>query len=264
MKLLKKLRIIASSINYIDICNQNCKSVDELFCFVKLLHVEYDKNDKLFDPWIFVAGYPHMKEQLWDVNNDSLHEELACYHYIAFSYTNNYYPNRLGYLCTRDIAFKSLKNVLNIAIVGNGVISEEHMNRINEFDIVMRCNHAPSYRSNDKIDYLIYRKYCFHENNKYERFKHIYCNAKVLLEMKSDKSFTIKSFENQEKYVIDFGKYNIKHVGIPSTGFIAYFVMKDYYPGNNVELFGFGFKGAKIHHMDSEREYFIQHKIKIN
>lgn len=257
MSYIEKLCMIASYKVYLD----KCKTIAQIDKCVK----EVDYNACItFDPWIYVAGYPQLKKSLWDKKKDTLNETQACYHYIIYGSKNGFLLNKLGYVCTREIAIKYLCNRLLIGIVGNGYVSEKHKEHVNKFDIVVRCNEAPCYEKGDKIDYLIYRKYTFTFPTKYERFKNIYKNATTLLELKSDKPYNVKCMENQNLHVIDYTKYNIKHKGVPSTGFIAYYVMKDYYPESNIELFGFGFKGAKVHHMESERQYFIENGVIIN
>ena len=171
----------------------------------------------------------------------------------------------------------------NIAIVGNGPLSEKHKKLINTFRYVYRLNHAPAYRKGDKIDTIVTRYFGTSNNTSSDKFlsenpelrnkktiivgpymgngkyKDIYVYEKVL---KSDQTITkdLRLFENC-KYckTNDKCKHSSAANG-PSTGILILDFLQKKYPNTKFHIFGMNFtwpskkKGGGSPHLLNEGE----------
>lgn len=237
----------------------------------------YDSNVPIiFEPWIYIAGYSSTKDIYWDNVTNSLNEEFVCVSYITHGFINNYRRNFLGYICNIYLSKRILYKTCKICVVGNSLFSKEIRNKINKYDIVVRCNRADNFiPDEDKIDYLVYRTVIFDQRNKWKnKLKNAVVKSKVIVEIDG----SLNSPSSKLKVDLDYSKqnyypylmkytpiyYNYKlkktHTKKPSTGFCAITMLLSLYPGLKIDLYGFNFTGTFHHNWEYEHKFCIRHE----
>jgi len=283
MTSLSILKYICSCNSLISLVNENINEISDynvaLENIVKL-GKEYYCNEKYitqhFDPWIYVAGYSATKEIFWDINTDSLNEIFVCFSYITYGHRHGYLRNFLGPICvTTYMAKKILYNIVSISLVANSNFDKNTSDKINQSDIVCRCNRADNFNPNiDKIDYIVYRQVVFSQTCKLRnKVKCGVSHSKVVVEIDGDlhkhsNKLLVKLRDDQVYYSANTGllcdgyhsKKKKNHTKKPSTGFIALKMLLNLYPHATIHMYGFTFSGVFLHNWEHERSFCRNHE----
>lgn len=134
--------------------------------------------------------------------------------------------------------------LMRIAIVGNGPLKDEQMDRINTFDRVVMMNFCNNKRDADKITDFVVRY-----QNKRTGFvgdlnQINFCD--VIHFLNHDTSHCINTMNKlrQDKSFVTYHKeilehFDLKHVSRPSTGYIVILYFLHTYSEDDIEVFGF-------------------------
>lgn len=80
-----------------------------------------------FDPWCYIAGYPETKNMFWDVQNDTLNEDLACLGWILYGRIHNLVKCTFSHKISNLILNWCNKNIY---ILGNSIELPTHIKRL--------------------------------------------------------------------------------------------------------------------------------------
>ena len=182
--------------------------------------------------------------------------------------------------------FSNPKSKKSIAVVGNGPISEDDLNKINNYDIVCRFNDCKNYRKNDKITHLVVRQRYNTEiitglDKNYKQSKPITdliiigTNRKLLEKVKNiNSNLNCKIIEIYESslcelkdYVCNLDKntpfyFNKKNIGNkfgvygPSSGFV---LLSNIYNGDEIHIYGMNWNFTSGHNGNFEKNIIENH-----
>lgn len=162
--------------------------------------------------------------------------------------------------------------LMRIAIVGNGPLKEEQMDRINAFDRVVRMNFCNNKRDTDKITDFVVR----YQNKRngfvgdLDQLK--YCDVVHFLNHNTPDCINAMNKLGRDKTRVCYHKeildhFKLKHVSRPSTGYIVVLYFLHTYPDDEIEMFGFNWDSYhRKHHpqISIEEENIRSLDVKIN
>ena len=122
----------------------------------------YNTNTLIFDPWIYVAGFPETKPFFWCSDTNTLNEEKVYINYITHGVYDNVPINRLN--INNNIARFSLDlYIKHVNIIDNSKIIPANLSEItfNENDINIVFNLKDIYRFIPHISYAFLSKLSF-------------------------------------------------------------------------------------------------------
>lgn len=179
------------------------------------------KNDtnKLFDPWCYIAGYPHTLRYFWDTENNTLDEESVCFVWITYGQPSGFESNQFE--MTHSAAELCLKaQNKNIYIIGNSRELPFHLHQLpdlhNPQNIVIGFNNVIHHFHCIDFHYILCNDVIFDKNKRIKKCK---CITEFLTDQ-DEYQFELTTGLHFIKWILDF--VDFQHL------FIAGFNMVDH------------------------------------
>ena len=148
----------------------------------------------------------------------------------------------------------NITHYMSIAIVGNGPLTDEQRNEINEYEIIIRQNYCNNFKKGDKTSHLLLRY--SGRKRKFKGEKYIeHANEILLYSGQNEEHINSLKIQYPNKtFKIVQWKDCVKPRLKWSTGYIAFEYFKDY---KNVHMYGYNW------HHENHSIHPIRHEEKI-